>query len=76
MFVYLQKTKCIKLKPCFILQLGAATRLQGITPAAIVHLLNYVHHTGKNERRTHRNQADQKEETEEELPARNASLPQ
>lgn len=26
------------------LQLGAATRLQGITPAAIVHLLNYVTH--------------------------------
>ncbi|XP_077407050.1 5-taurinomethyluridine-[tRNA] synthase subunit MTO1, mitochondrial isoform X2 [Vanacampus margaritifer] len=35
--------------------LGAATRLQGITPAAIVHLLNYVRHSGKKEKRTHRN---------------------
>ncbi|XP_044194044.1 protein MTO1 homolog, mitochondrial [Thunnus albacares] len=55
--------------------LGAATRLQGITPAAIVHLLNYVHHSGQKER-THRNQNDQKEEREEELCAQNASLPQ
>lgn len=55
--------------------LGAATRLQGITPAAIVHLLNYVHHSGQKER-THGNQNDQKEETEEELCAQNASLPQ
>ncbi|XP_038591954.1 protein MTO1 homolog, mitochondrial [Micropterus salmoides] len=56
--------------------LGAATRLQGITPAAIVHLLNYVRHTGQKERRTHRNRADQKEEGDEKLCARHASLPQ
>ncbi|XP_070783171.1 protein MTO1 homolog, mitochondrial [Enoplosus armatus] len=56
--------------------LGAATRLQGITPAAIVHLLNYIRHAGQKERRTHRNQPDQKEEREEELCARNAALPQ
>ncbi|XP_037611716.1 protein MTO1 homolog, mitochondrial [Sebastes umbrosus] len=56
--------------------LGAATRLQGITPAAIVHLLNYVRQAARKERRTHRNQPDQKEEKEEELCARNASLPQ
>ncbi|XP_061613269.1 protein MTO1 homolog, mitochondrial isoform X2 [Phyllopteryx taeniolatus] len=35
--------------------LGAATRLQGITPAAIVHLLNYVRHSGRKEKRTHSN---------------------
>ncbi|XP_077482139.1 5-taurinomethyluridine-[tRNA] synthase subunit MTO1, mitochondrial [Stigmatopora argus] len=35
--------------------LGAATRLQGITPAAIVHLLNYVRPPGKKEKRTQRN---------------------
>ncbi|CAK6970973.1 protein MTO1 homolog%2C mitochondrial [Scomber scombrus] len=52
--------------------LGAATRLQGMTPAAIVHLLNYVRHSGQKDR-THSNQ---KEETEEELCAQNASLPQ
>ncbi|XP_039992163.1 protein MTO1 homolog, mitochondrial [Xiphias gladius] len=56
--------------------LGAATRLQGITPAAVVHLLRYVRHTGQKERRTHRNQPEYKEEREEELCARNASLPQ
>ncbi|XP_034717024.1 protein MTO1 homolog, mitochondrial [Etheostoma cragini] len=56
--------------------LGAATRLQGITPAAIVHLLNYVHYTGQKERRTQRNRPDQKKEREEELCARNAALPQ
>lgn len=65
----------MQLIPCFIVQLGAATRLQGITPAAIVHLLNYVRHTGQKERRTHRNQPDRKER-EEELCARNAALPQ
>lgn len=53
--------------------LGAATRLQGITPAAIVHLLHY---TVQKEKRTHRNQADQKEDREEDMCARNASLPQ
>ncbi|CAJ1080406.1 protein MTO1 homolog%2C mitochondrial [Xyrichtys novacula] len=55
--------------------LGAATRLQGITPAAIVHLLNYVG-PGKRKERLRRNKKDQKEETDEELCARNASLPQ
>uniref|UniRef100_A0A3Q2Y8T9 Mitochondrial tRNA translation optimization 1 n=1 Tax=Hippocampus comes TaxID=109280 RepID=A0A3Q2Y8T9_HIPCM len=34
--------------------LGAATRLQGVTPAAIAHLFNYVLHSGKKEKRTHR----------------------
>lgn len=53
--------------------LGAATRLQGITPAAIVHLLNYVRYSGQREARQKR---DRKEEREEELCARQASLPQ
>ncbi|XP_029311595.1 5-taurinomethyluridine-[tRNA] synthase subunit MTO1, mitochondrial [Cottoperca gobio] len=53
--------------------LGAATRLQGITPAAIVHLLNYVRSAELRERRKHRKQ--QKEEREEELCAAKASLP-
>lgn len=56
-----------------IMQLGAATRLQGITPAAVVHLLNYVRHTGQKERRPHRYRTDQRED--EELRARNTSLP-
>ncbi|XP_068438826.1 protein MTO1 homolog, mitochondrial [Clinocottus analis] len=51
--------------------LGAATRLQGITPAAVIHLFNYVRHT---ERRTHRNKPDLKEERKATLSARNASL--
>lgn len=34
--------------------LGAASRLQGITPAAIVHLLNYVQPTGQREKRNRR----------------------
>ncbi|XP_076615340.1 5-taurinomethyluridine-[tRNA] synthase subunit MTO1, mitochondrial [Chaetodon auriga] len=50
--------------------LGAATRLQGITPAAIVNLLRYVHHTRQNERRMRRKQSDQKEKSEEEPCAR------
>ncbi|XP_070846343.1 protein MTO1 homolog, mitochondrial [Chaetodon trifascialis] len=50
--------------------LGAATRLQGITPAAIVNLLRYVHHTRQNERRTRRKESDQKEKSEEEPCAR------
>ncbi|XP_041818178.1 protein MTO1 homolog, mitochondrial [Chelmon rostratus] len=54
--------------------LGAATRLQGITPAAIVNLLHYVHHTRQNERRMHRNQSHQKEKREEELCARKTSV--
>lgn len=61
---------------CFVLQLGAATRLEGVTPAAIVNLLNYVNFGWKKEKRTHRNQTDQRDEREEELCARNASLPQ
>nr|XP_046232275.1 protein MTO1 homolog, mitochondrial [Scatophagus argus] len=56
--------------------LGAAVRLQGITPAAIVHLLNYVRHTGQKERQMNRHRSAQKEEREEELCARNISLPQ
>lgn len=63
----------MQLIPCFILQLGAATRLQGITPAAIVHLLNYVRHT---EQKRRRKQSHQKEERGEELCETNASLPQ
>lgn len=55
------------------MQLGAATRLQGITPAAVVHLLNYVRHTGQKERRPHRYRTDQRED--EKLRARNTSLP-
>nr|XP_020479013.1 protein MTO1 homolog, mitochondrial isoform X2 [Monopterus albus] len=56
--------------------LGAATRLQGITPAAIVNLLQYVYHTGQKERGPRRNKPDHKEDREEELCARNASIPQ
>ncbi|XP_019961220.2 protein MTO1 homolog, mitochondrial [Paralichthys olivaceus] len=56
--------------------LGSATRLQGITPAAVVNLLRYVRSTEQKERRTNRNQPDQNEEREEEPCARNASLPQ
>uniref|UniRef100_A0A673CR12 5-taurinomethyluridine-[tRNA] synthase subunit MTO1, mitochondrial n=1 Tax=Sphaeramia orbicularis TaxID=375764 RepID=A0A673CR12_9TELE len=53
--------------------LGAATRLPGVTPAAIVHLLNYVWHKGQKEKRAHKRQLHQKEDREEELSARNAS---
>lgn len=56
--------------------LGAATRLEGVTPAAIVNLLNYVNFSGKKEKRTHRNQTDQRDEREEEQCARNAAVPQ
>ncbi|KAI3364851.1 hypothetical protein L3Q82_001038 [Scortum barcoo] len=42
--------------------LGAVMRLQGITPAAVIHLFNYVYHTGQKERRMHRNQPDQKDD--------------
>lgn len=66
----------VKLIMCFILQLGAASRLQGITPAAVVNLLRYVHHMGQKDRVAHQNKHEQKEEREEELCARNASLPQ
>ncbi|XP_033840889.1 protein MTO1 homolog, mitochondrial [Periophthalmus magnuspinnatus] len=45
--------------------LGAASRLQGVTPAAIVHLLNYVQPTGHKEKRNYKPQLqDQKEERE------------
>lgn len=53
------------LKCGFVFQLGAATRLEGITPAAIVSLFNYVQFT-----------KSQKMKREEELCARNVSLPQ
>ncbi|KAM8876787.1 5-taurinomethyluridine-[tRNA] synthase subunit MTO1, mitochondrial isoform 1-T1 [Synchiropus picturatus] len=36
--------------------LGAATKLQGITPAAIVHLLNYVQQSERRRKRAHRTQ--------------------
>lgn len=43
--------------------LGAATRLQGITPAAIVHLLNYVQPTKQKDKRLYKPQLqDQREE--------------
>ncbi|KAG7507560.1 MTO1-like, mitochondrial [Solea senegalensis] len=57
--------------------LGSATRLQGITPAAVVNLLRYVHATNAGLKgRTHTNQPERKEERDEERCARNASLPQ
>ncbi|CAL8284485.1 unnamed protein product [Merluccius merluccius] len=39
--------------------LGAATRLPGMTPAAIVHLLNYVHQTNHNQNKTKQNKTNQ-----------------
>uniref|UniRef100_A0A665UH25 tRNA uridine 5-carboxymethylaminomethyl modification enzyme C-terminal subdomain domain-containing protein n=1 Tax=Echeneis naucrates TaxID=173247 RepID=A0A665UH25_ECHNA len=45
--------------------LGAASRLQGITPAAVINLLHYVKYTGQKERGIHRNQPNQKEQGEE-----------
>lgn len=56
--------------------LGAVARLQGITPATVIQLFSYVYHTGQKERQVHRNQPHQKDDREEELCARNASLPQ
>uniref|UniRef100_A0A1A7YF88 Mitochondrial translation optimization 1 homolog n=1 Tax=Iconisemion striatum TaxID=60296 RepID=A0A1A7YF88_9TELE len=53
--------------------LGAATRLEGITPAAVVTLFNYVNFTEKPKRTLHGNQQHQQEGREEELCA---SLPQ
>ncbi|MED6286389.1 hypothetical protein CHARACLAT_005444 [Characodon lateralis] len=41
--------------------LGAATRLEGMTPAAVVTLFNYVHLTGRKERMLNRNEADNEE---------------
>lgn len=55
--------------------LGAATRLEGMTPAAVVNLLHYVRVMGR-KKRTRSNQPDDKEEREEQLCATNASLPQ
>lgn len=60
----------------FLFQLGAATRLEGITPAAIVSLYNHIQFAEKKERITLRKQQDQKEEREQRLRARNASLSQ
>ncbi|XP_061564592.1 protein MTO1 homolog, mitochondrial [Cololabis saira] len=54
--------------------LGAATRLEGITPAAIVSLYNYVQFAEKRERLIHRKHQNQKEERKRQLSARNASL--
>ncbi|CAG5906992.1 unnamed protein product [Menidia menidia] len=56
--------------------LGSATRLEGVTPAAVVALFNYVQVTGRKERKRHRNQQERKEEEDEEVCKRNASLPQ
>ena len=40
----------------FSLQLGAATRLPGMTPAAIVHLLNFVTQKNNNQNKIIHNQ--------------------
>ncbi|XP_029954581.1 5-taurinomethyluridine-[tRNA] synthase subunit MTO1, mitochondrial isoform X1 [Salarias fasciatus] len=53
--------------------LGAATRLEGITPAAVVNLFNYVNFKEKNDARTQK--PNEKLEREEDLFARNAPLP-
>ncbi|XP_037553246.1 protein MTO1 homolog, mitochondrial, partial [Nematolebias whitei] len=47
--------------------LGAATRLEGVTPAAIVALLNYVLVKEKPKKTIQRNQQNQEEEREEDL---------
>ncbi|XP_068610603.1 protein MTO1 homolog, mitochondrial [Brachionichthys hirsutus] len=54
--------------------LGAAIRLQGVTPSAIVHLLNYVNKTRQKKRRAHGNHPDRKETREEARYAGNASF--
>uniref|UniRef100_A0A3Q2P8D8 Mitochondrial tRNA translation optimization 1 n=1 Tax=Fundulus heteroclitus TaxID=8078 RepID=A0A3Q2P8D8_FUNHE len=56
--------------------LGAATRLEGMTPAAVVNLLNYVQIAERKERMMNRSNAGQQEGRGEDLCARNASLPQ
>ena len=38
-----------------VLQLGAATRIPGMTPAAIVHLLNFVQQKNRNQTRFNHN---------------------
>lgn len=58
------------------LQLGAASRLQGITPAAVVHLLNYVRQTSQKDKRAKRKQPHQKDQSEEEGSVREASVTQ
>lgn len=55
-------------------QLGAATRLEGVTPAAIVALYKYVNFTEKQEKMMQRNQQNQRAEREQGLCARNVSL--
>ncbi|KAM4715913.1 LOW QUALITY PROTEIN: 5-taurinomethyluridine-[tRNA] synthase subunit MTO1, mitochondrial [Anableps anableps] len=56
--------------------LGAATRLEGMTPAAVANLFKYVHLTKKQDHTMNRNQTAHEEEREEDLCTRNASLPQ
>lgn len=58
----------------FVFQLGSALRLQGMTPAAVVNLLNYVHHRGQKEG-GRRNKLGPKDQGEEEV-VRNAPLTQ
>ncbi|XP_034050416.1 protein MTO1 homolog, mitochondrial [Thalassophryne amazonica] len=49
--------------------IGAATRLQGITPAAVVHLFNYICYSKQKESKKHNDQLPLKEQKEEELCA-------
>ncbi|XP_038847525.1 protein MTO1 homolog, mitochondrial [Salvelinus namaycush] len=57
--------------------LGAATRLPGMTPAGIIHLLNYVLRTGQRNRHTeHRNRSSQKEGEKGQLCASNIPISQ
>ncbi|XP_041740365.1 protein MTO1 homolog, mitochondrial [Coregonus clupeaformis] len=57
--------------------LGAATRLPGMTPAGIIHLLNYVLRTGQRNRHTeHRNRSSQKEGGKGQLCASNIQISQ
>ncbi|XP_027901032.1 5-taurinomethyluridine-[tRNA] synthase subunit MTO1, mitochondrial isoform X2 [Xiphophorus couchianus] len=56
--------------------LGAATRLEGMTPAAIANLFKYVVLTRRQESMMSGKQADNEEERGEEPCKRNASLPQ
>lgn len=59
---------------CPVVQLGAASRLQGVTPAAIVYLLNYVRQTSQTEKRAKRKQSLQKKQSEEEESAGKVSV--
>ncbi|XP_028331311.1 5-taurinomethyluridine-[tRNA] synthase subunit MTO1, mitochondrial isoform X2 [Gouania willdenowi] len=57
--------------------LGAATRLEGMTPAATVNLLNYVRFSNRKVSKIHQKETDPKKAGEEEdLHVRNASLRQ